>query len=281
MTRTKYYILYEHDGNDIVYKKTLNNLNVLKNTIEYCISKNWNYRIGSGIIPLFTLLRNSHTEKIQDKPEIQREFKTVAGIIKRGNVRCSMHPDQFVVLGSCNPFTRSDSIEELKYHAYIMDELGLPQSYDSPINIHMNCYKEGIVEISKRFIAEYNKLPDNVKSRLVLECEDKKNSWGICELYDYFYKPLGIPITYDSHHFRLNNPTNMSPEEAIEMCIETWGKHRPLFHFSNGKSNSKDRSHSEYVYELHDELLKYDVDVEFEFKGKDYAIEKAEKSFKI
>ena len=83
-----------------------------------------------------------------------------------------------------------------------------------------------------------------------------------------------------SHHFRLNNPENISPEKAILMCMETWGKYKPLFHYSNGKTGPTDRSHSDYVYTLHKELFENDVDVEFEFKAKDYALERFEKEFK-
>lgn len=162
-----------------------------------------------------------------------------------------------------------------------MDLFGLPQSYESPINIHMNCYKGNTKDIAKRFIDVYNDFPANVKSRLVLELEDKPNSWGLIKLYDLIYQKTGIPITYDSHHFRLNNPENISPEKAILMCMETWGKYKPLFHYSNGRSDPTDRAHSDYVYILHKELFENDVDVEFEFKAKDYAIERFEKEFKI
>jgi UV DNA damage repair endonuclease len=63
--------------------------------------------------------------------------------------------------------------------------------------------------------------------------------------------------------------------------METWGKYKPLFHYSNGKTEPTDRAHSDYVYTLHKELFENDVDVEFEFKAKDYAIERFEKEFKI
>jgi UV DNA damage repair endonuclease len=73
----------------------------------------------------------------------------------------------------------------------------------------------------------------------------------------------------------------MSPNEAIKMCMETWGKYKPLFHYSNGKTGATDRSHSDYVYTLHKELFENDVDIDFEFKAKDYAIERFETQFKI
>ena len=282
MTRTRFLALERKSAERIVADRTLNNVVVTRKTLEFCASKKWNYRISSGMMPLQTLpyanlsMANNYNFDI-----IKREFKLCADVIKKHNMRCSTHPDQFVVPASANPNVSKKSVEELIVHGDMMDLMELPQSYDAPINIHMNSYKGDIKEIAKRFIDVYNNLPINVKSRLVLENEDKPNSWKVEELYDLIYQKTGIPITYDSHHFRLNNPENISPEKAILMCMETWGKYKPLFHYSNGKTGPTDRSHSDYVYTLHKELFENDVDVDFEFKAKDYAIEKFETEYKL
>jgi len=282
MTKTKFLALERKEALSTVSKRTLNNVVVTRKTIEFCGIRNWNYRISSDLFPLATLPEaNLSFDILPDYNLIVQEFKIAADIIKKYNVRCSTHPDQFVVPASATKSVVEKSIVELKNHASIMDLFGLPQSYESPINIHMNCYKGNTKDIAKRFIDVYNDFPANVKSRLVLELEDKPNSWGLINLYDLIYQKTGIPITYDSHHFRLNNPENISPEKAILMCMETWGKYKPLFHYSNGRSDPTDRAHSDYVYILHKELFENDVDVEFEFKAKDYAIERFEKEFKI
>ena len=275
MTKTKFLALERKEALSTVSKRTLNNVVVTRKTIEFCGIRNWNYRISSDLFPLATLPEaNLSFDILPDYNLIVQEFKIADDIIKKYNVRCSTHPDQFVVPASATKSVVEKSIVELKNHASIMDLFGLPQSYESPINIHMNCYKGNTKDIAKRFIDVYNDFPANVKSRLVLELEDKPNSWGLIKLYDLIYQKTGIPITYDSHHFRLNNPENISPEKAILMCMETWGKYKPLFHYSNGRSDPTDRAHSDYVYILHKELFENDVDVEFEFKAKDYAIEK-------
>jgi UV DNA damage endonuclease len=275
MTKTRFLALERKDAVNSVSKRTLNNVVVTRKTIEFCGKRNWNYRISSDLFPLATLPEaNLSFEVLPDKNSIYNEFKCASDIIKNNKLRCSTHPDQFVVPASGNPSVVQKSIVELENHATVMDLFGLPQSYEAPINIHMNCYKGNLKDIALRFIDVYNDFPANVKSRLVLELEDKPNSWGLIKLYDLIYQKTGIPITYDSHHFRLNNPENISPEKAILMCMETWGKYKPLFHYSNGRSDPTDRAHSDYVYILHKELFENDVDVEFEFKAKDYAIEK-------
>lgn len=280
MTKTRFLMLERNEAVNTVSKRTLNNVTVTKKILSYCASKNWNYRISSDLFPLATLPEAKLSfDILPDKNSIYNEFKIASDIIKKNNIRCSTHPDQFVVPASGNNAVVEKSITELKAHATVMDLFDLPRSYDSPINIHMNCYKGNIKDIALRFIDVYKALPLNVRSRLVLELEDKPNSWGLINLYNLIYSKTGIPITYDSHHFRLNNPEQMSPSDAIKMCIETWGKYKPVFHYSNGKSSSNDRAHSDYVYILHKELFENDVDVEFEFKAKDYAIQKFETDY--
>lgn len=282
MTKTRFLSLNRKEAEKIVADRTLNNIYVTRKTLEFCALRKWNYRVTSGMMPLETLPEaNLLLENTYNYKAIQNEFALCAKIIKQNKIRCSTHPDQFVVPASANPTVVKKSIEELNMHAKMMDMLELPQSYEAPINIHMNCYKGNVKDIALRFIDVYNTLSHNVRSRLVLELEDKQNSWGLINLYDLIYQNVGIPITYDSHHFRLNNPENISPEKAITMCIETWGKYKPVFHYSNGKSSATDRAHSDYVYTLHKELFENDVDVEFEFKAKDYAIEKFQTEFKV
>jgi UV DNA damage endonuclease len=282
MTKTRFLALERKNAEQIVADRTLNNVVVTRKTLEYCALYKWNYRISSGMMPLETLPEaNLSIETTYNYAKIKQEFNLCDTVIKKNKIRCSTHPDQFVVPASATKSVVEKSIVELKSHGKMMDDMGLPQTYESPINIHMNIYKGGTKEIAKRFVDVYNDLPINVKSRLVLELEDKPNSWGLINLYDLIYQKTGIPITYDSHHFRLNNPENISPEKAILMCMETWGKYKPLFHYSNGRSGPTDRSHSDYVYTLHKELFENDVDVDFEFKAKDYAIERFEKEFKL
>ena len=134
----------------------MNNVNVAVNTFSFCISKGWNYRISSDLFPLATLPEaNLSFDVLPDKERIYAEFKRGAEIIKKNNLRCSTHPDQFVVPASATKTVVEKSIIELKNHASIMDLFGLPQSYEAPINIHMNCYKGNAKDIAKRFIDVY------------------------------------------------------------------------------------------------------------------------------
>lgn len=283
MTKTRFLALERKNAVDTVSKRTLNNVSTTVQIIALCASKGWNYRISSDLFPLATLPEaNLSFDVLPDKNKIYEMFKTGADIIRKNKVRCSTHPDQFVVPASANTSVVQKSIVELKNHAVVMDLFGLPQSYEAPMNIHMNCYKGNIKDIAKRFIDVYNDLPFNVKSRLVLENEDKPNSWKVEELYDLIYQQTGIPITYDNLHYRCN-PSKSGAKHAMKLAMSTWNTYRPLFHFSdNDPTNKNPRAHGDYVRNIPDEYVGVDdVDFEFEFKAKDYAIERFEKEFQL
>jgi UV DNA damage endonuclease len=283
MTKTRFLQLERVNAERIVADRTLNNVVVTRKTLEYCVSRKWNYRISSGMMPLETLPEaNLSIETTYNFDKIKREFELCASVIKQNNIRCSTHPDQFVVPASANPNVVQKSVIELKAHGKMMDYLGLPQSYDAPINIHMNCFKGAdIKDIAKRFIDVYNDLPVNVKSRLVLENEDKPNSWNVEQLYEHVYQQTGIPITYDNLHFRCN-PGRQTADEAISMAKNTWQQYVPLFHFSDNDPTEKNvRAHGYYVTSFPEEFHNANcpLDLEMEFKAKDYAIEKFQIEF--
>ena len=283
MTKTRFLALERKSAVDTVSKRTLNNVSTTVQIIALCASKGWNYRISSDLFPLATLPEaNLSFDILPDKNKIYEMFKLGSEIITKNKVRCSTHPDQFVVPASASASVVAKSIVELKNHATVMDLFGLPQSYEAPINIHMNIYKGVTKDIAKRFIDVYNDLPVNVKSRLVLENEDKPNSWKVDELYDLIYSNTGIPITYDNLHFRCNTG-KLSAKDAVKLSMSTWSKYRPLFHFSdNDPSNKNPRAHGDYVRSIPEEYVGVNnVDFEFEFKAKDYALERFEKEFQL
>ena len=94
------------------------------------------------------------------------------------------------------------------------------------INIHVNCSDGEPWEIADRFAANLATLSDSVRSRLVVENEDK-GIWNVERLVKYFYNRHGIPITYDNLHDKCN-PSDV----GIYDCVATWGKYKPLFHYS-------------------------------------------------
>lgn len=277
MTYAQYTKLGKKAAMVVLADRSLNNIKTIHAIVKECAKQGWNYRIGSNVFPLMTHpdLKFS-VDDFYNAAEIYAEFRACANTIKQNKVRCSMHPDQFVVPASPNPKVRENAIRDLEQHAYIMDLLDLPKTPEAPINIHMNCYNDGnFSEAADRFVQSYNLMSNSVRNRLVLEAEDKGKSWNTKLLYEHVYKRINMPITYDSHHHRCGNTYgNLTPEQACDLARTTWGNYKPLFHFSNGKKSPIDRAHSDCVYQIHEELFKCPTDVDFEFKLKEQSINK-------
>jgi UV DNA damage repair endonuclease len=115
----------------------------------------------------------------------------------------------------------------------------------------------------------------------VVENDDRQAAWSVAKLIDIFHPITNIPITYDSHHFRLNNPENLTAVDAAQSCFDTWGDSKPLFHFSNGRDHALDKAHSDHVYDVHDELFSREIDIDYEYKLKDKTIAKFIESYQI
>lgn len=283
ITYKRFSSLPREEAVGILSQRILNNIDVTFHAIKYCAEKNYCYRLSSDLFPLITYDKaNVSLEELPDYNKIQDLFVQIKNYIANNDVRISAHPDQFNVLASIDENVVNKTIVELNFMSRLMDSFGLSADYNSPINIHIQNSKDGSREdISRRFLNNFYKLDENCQKRLVIENDDKLAAWSVAKLLDIFNPITKIPITYDSHHFRLNNPEKMSPEEAVSGCIGTWCGYRPLFHFSNGREHPLDKAHSDYVNEIHKELFLNDVDIDYEYKLKDLTIKKFIESYPL
>lgn len=257
---------------EIIKLKSNLNVKTTHDVAAYCLAKNYTYRVSSNIFPLVSLKEYNDVYSFSDAlTEDTILYCNKIKQLKMAGLRLSIHPDQFNVIASENENTVENTIKELKIQSKILTLFGCDYSYENPINLHMNCSKGNIQDISERFLRNFDKLPDDVKSRLVLENEDK-GVWTVENLYNHIYKHTNIPITFDYLHHQCNSG-NQSEKEAFEMAYSTWGKYRPLFHYSESLPNQKNkRKHA--MFPVSDFVLyKDNIDVDMEFKDKDLAIE--------
>lgn len=270
MTYTRFKSLDKKEAIKTLSQRIVNNFAVTHKTIEHCVSMSLEgYRLSSDITPVI-----NHPDvdlQLEDLPDfetINSIIKSTSELIKSSGIRITAHPSEFISLTSENPEVIKNSFRDLISHADIFDRYNLKQDYYNCLNIH--CRQEGNpVEISTRFINNYNNLPNNVKKRLVVEVNDNKNGiWTIKNLCDYFYNVAGIPVTYDTlHHNFCNN--GESDTEAFEMAYKTWNV-APVFHYSEGIEST--RNHAEFAKSKPKNYGK-DVIWDIELKGKDDAIE--------
>ena len=177
-------------------QRILNNFLVTEKVIRFCKQSGFSsYRLSSDLTPVI-----NHPEvnlRLQDLPNAASIFEALSSIAKavsETGLKISAHPSEYISLTSPKEEVISNSTRDLASHAELFDLIGLPQSYEAPLNIH--CRRDEDPEIiSNDFIRNYDRLPHNVKSRLVVEVNDNKDGvWSIKNLYKYFYQKAKIPL---------------------------------------------------------------------------------------
>jgi UV DNA damage endonuclease len=273
--------------------RILHNLQFVKQTLKHCaINDIFHYRLSSKLFPLITdTTLNLSIEHFDNFNSIKDELQQIGEIAKEHGITISIHPDQFNVLASKRSDVVQKTIRELNFHAKIMDMIGLPQSYASPINIHpsVTIHKstqtpetndESLREIVDKFYEGFKQCDKGVRERLVVENEDK-GCWNCANLFMYFHNYCGtkyghfFPLTYDNLHDYCNpsllQEEKVTQEQNVQAFSGTWKKDVPVFHYSWGRED-KFRSHADFAAE---NIPDYDMEItwECELKQKDYAIE--------
>lgn len=271
----------------ILGDRALENLETTLETMKFAHSNGWGYRISSTLFPLFNLDKaNVCLDDLPNATLIDDKFNEIQDFVTSHSpedFRISFHPDHFNVLCSANPEVVRRTINELDHHAWLMDRIAgeNSRSYWYPLNIHMSRSSGTPETIAAEFITNYNKLPERVKSRLVLENEDK-GLWSPDQLFELIHMETGIPITYDNLHHSCN-PGTWDTKEAFRVCASTWKAHgvNPLFHYSEGGANNNPRAHTDFAINSpalwrheHDSYYteSMHIDWDIELKQKDYAI---------
>ncbi len=244
------------------------NINSLSNIIDYNIINNIKlFRISSDLIPF----GSSEVNKIKWWEIFQEELLIIGNKIKLSNMRVSLHPGQYTVLNSNNNEVVKRAMDDLAYHARILDKLGLNQEHK--IVIHIGGAYGNKVLSAKRFADNYQLLPENVKRRLVIENDDK--IYNIEEVLEIGIKHY-IPVIFDNLHNQINqSEQKMSEKYWIDKCKSTWNMQDGIqkIHYSQQAEKKKAGSHSDLIsinefMSFYNMLDRQDIDIMLEVKDK-------------
>jgi len=229
------------------------------------------FRMGSGIFPWGTEYKST---SLPDFFEIASTLRLCGNFAKHTGQRITAHPDHFVKLGSTNPKAVENSIKDLELHSEVFDLMGLDATPYNAINIHVGMnFSE---ETAQRWIDNFRKLSPNLQARMVVENDDKENSFSIIQLFTYLHGELGIPLTFDYFHHQFH-PDGLTTQEAAELAAGTWPEGiTPLFHYSESKNINENvqgnpRAHADYVFSRIDDFG-LTIDVDLEAKAKELAL---------
>jgi UV DNA damage endonuclease len=267
-------------GLNYVSELALANVSDLEKVIDWNISHNiLFYRMSSDMFPWMS---EYEFPKLRDIQEIAAILRRIGGKARQHSLRLTFHPGPFNVLASTTPHVITNTIKELRQHGEIMDMLGLPRSAYSKINIHIGAaYGDRILAMS-RFCENFLLLPETAASRLTVENDDKANMFSVSDLM-YVHQRIGIPVVFDYLHHQFCTG-GLSEEEAFRLACSTWPQHiTPVVHYSSAKKKYEDSgavsaAHADYIYDAVPTFGR-DVDIMFEAKAKERAVEKYRREF--
>jgi UV DNA damage endonuclease len=278
MTYSNFSKLERNKAIEILGARILNNIKTTFCAIKFCHSKGYCYRLSSDLFPLITYDKaNISLENLPCFDEIESSFNEIKNFLCENKIRISLHPSEYNTLASLNEEAVKKTIKELNFYSRFMDRIGCPASFESPMNLHINNNIGRPEDIIERLSKSIDQLDTNCQKRLVIENDDKSACWSVRKLNEYYFKKLKRPITFDFLHHKCH-PDGLSEKEAINICYETWGDVKPLFHFSESRSEDKIRAHADYPSFL-PETYGLNFDLDFEFKMKEKAIRLCEENF--
>ncbi len=236
------------------------------------------FRLSSSLLPLYEFCGDD----ARNDQELKKRLRDLGDMFKNNDIRVTTHPGQFTVLSSDKQSVVNNSIKELEYHAWIFDQMGFDHTPYYAINIH-----GGKGNRSEQLINVINTLPENVKSRLTLENDEK--CYNVATLLSVC-RATKCPLVLDTHHWSFDS-SDMGLDQAMVESIKTWGDIKPLQHLSNTEiglenaSYTQRRAHSQYIHQIpHQQLsvIKDDsVDVDIEAKAKNLAVLKLREEFNV
>lgn len=264
------FLKYNGDINKI-YEAIEKNLHDLEEIIDYNIKNNIHfYRLTSNLIPLATH-KEVHFSYLE---RFEKQFKNIAQKINKHSIRVDVHPDQFTVLNSTNKEVLENTFRILAHQYEILQALEIKNKI---IILHVGSNVFGKEKAMKRFIKNFQKLPNHIKECIAIENDDK--IFNICDVLN-LCKTIHTPCVLDYHHHICNGENTLDIKDLYQDIFSTW-KINPKIHFSSPKNKTKKdfRSHHDYIdvnsfIDFIEQIKTYpfDVDIMIEAKEKDEAL---------
>lgn len=181
-----------------------------------------------------------------------------------------MHPDQFIILNAPDPAVVKRSTAELRYHAEVLDRMGLPDT--AKIQLHAGGVYGNKEESIGRFVRVYDTLDPAIRRRLVVENDDTRFTGADCLA---IHEQTGIPLLFDVFHHTCNN-RGEGVTEMIRMAGETWKVHdgTMMTDYSSQHPKKRPGSHADRIdpgnFIRFLEISKpFDMDIMLEIKDKE------------
>ncbi len=217
----------------------------LKNATDLITILNWCvkhdvkvFRIGSDFFPRMTEV-NYKVSDLSTHREIVNIFAEAGKIAYNNDIQLSCHPGPFTILSSPHDKVNTSGIAEVEMHSLIGDLLCQHAPLDFTINFHINSsYGGDYAGTSSRFITNFKRLSEAARKRVVLENDDRKAGFSVRDYHNYIYQHVGVPITFDIHHWLFKHDT-ATMEDDYNLAKSTWGVRSNQVHYSQSPTADK------------------------------------------
>ena len=209
-------------------------LEYLDAILDHCADRGIRmYRMSSDLAPYAT-----HPDMPQFHgmvAESDAELAAVGAKARDRDVRLSFHPSQFVLLNAPDPAIVSKSVDDLASQAEMLDRMGLGP--EAVLVTHVGGVYDDRVAARQRWVDAWDRLPEHVRARLVLENDDLRFSAADTL---WIHEATGVRLIFDHQHHWCFNPEGLGVTEAFGRVLDTWPDGvRPKMHFSSPRTEMR------------------------------------------
>ena len=192
------------------------------------------YRLSSDLAPYAT-----HPDMPQFHNMVAESDAELAAFGKKArelDIRLSFHPSQYVLLNSPDAALTAKSIWDLSSQAEMLDRMGLDD--EAVMITHVGGVYDDHDASRARWIEGWEKCPEHVRRRLVLENDDIRFSAADAL---WIHERTGVRLVFDYQHFWCLNPERLDMRQTFEKFLATWPEGvRPKMHFSSPRTEMRE-----------------------------------------
>tara|TARA_B110000305_G_C19448019_1_gene645994 strand:- start:1856 stop:2977 length:1122 start_codon:yes stop_codon:yes gene_type:complete len=283
MTRKQYAALSSEKGETEALNElslqVLSNLELTVRILDFCRDNDIDhYRLNTSVFGL--LSDPSFDIDFKDLPEqsiLTEAIKDIGRTSITKGVSISIQPDKFCKLIDNDDSIVEQSIKELNFYSWFLDQMGAQENISAPISLHLSSQPEGssheeYCDFTDRFYENFKLLDANTQKRLVLK-NAESGCWSAFGLFKYLHvycyeaHDFGFPLAYNNLFDELN-PSQVSGatvEQQVNVGAfhETWSGVVPVFTWSESKEPGS-RAHAKELSEPVPDFgyqIKWEVDV--------------------
>ena len=210
-------------------------LELLDPVLDYLRSEKLDmYRLSSDIAPYAT-----HPDMPQFHAmvaESDAELRAFGAKARAYDIRLSFHPSQYVLLNAPDPELTRRSIWDLASQAEMLERMELDD--EAVMITHVGGVYDDHAASRARWIEGWERCPDHVRRRLVLENDDIRFSAADAL---WLHERTGVRLIFDYQHFWCLNPERLDMRATLERFLGTWPEGvRPKIHFSSPRTELRE-----------------------------------------